>query len=482
MKRKFVNNLLFVLVLNLLIKPFWILGIDVGVQNAVGSNEYGLYYHLLSFSILLNIVLDFGITNYNNRNIAQHNQMLKRYFSGIFNVKIILSLCYLSLTFIAALLVGYEGEELWLLFLLGINQILSSFILYLRSNVSALHLFKTDALLSVMDRLLMILLCGILLWGNITTQEFQIEWFVYAQFWAYSVTMLVAFVVVFNKAKLFRMKVDIALFLLILRQSLPFALLVLLMSFYYRLDSVMIDLLMDKGKQEVGIYAQAYRILEAFNMLGFLFAGLLLPIFSKMIKDKLKVEGLLNISFNILFVPAVAITAVSLMHSQSIMDLLYVEHVHESAEVYAILMISFIAIALTYIYGTLLTANGSLRQLNTIALIGFATNFILNYLLIPKYGAKGAAIATLITQFFVSIAQIVVVKSLFRINYEFLLLIKYLVLLVLGGVISFYTKEVFSNFLVHAITTTIVFSAIAILLGLIGKDQLVALLKKKSIN
>ena len=482
MKRKFVINLLFVLVLNLLIKPFWILGIDVGVQNAVGSNEYGLYYHLLSFSILLNIVLDFGITNYNNRNIAQHNHMLKRYFSGIFNVKIILSLVYLCLTFLAAFMVGYKGKELWLLFLLGINQILSSFILYLRSNVSALHLFKTDALLSVMDRLLMIMLCGILLWGNFTNQPFQIEWFVYAQFWAYLATMLVAFIIVFNKAKLFRMKVDIALFLLILRQSMPFALLVLLMSFYYRLDSVMIDLIMEEGKQEVGIYAQAYRILEAFNMLGFLFAGLLLPIFSKMIKDKLKIDGLLNTSFNILFVPALAITAVSLMHSQSIMDLLYVEHIIESAEVYAILMISFIAIALTYIYGTLLTANGSLKQLNIIALIGFATNFILNYFLIPDYGAKGAAIATLITQFFVSIAQIIVVKRLFRISYEFQLLMKYILLLVFGGTGSYFLKDVFSNFLVHATAVAIVFSVLAVLLGLIGKDQIQSLLKRKTID
>ena len=480
MRRKFVNNLLFVLLLNLLIKPFWILGIDVGVQNAVGSSEYGLYYHLLSFSILLNIVLDFGITNFNNRNIAQHNHMLKRYFSGIFNVKLLLSLGYLSITFIAALIVGYQGKELWLLFVLGINQILSSFILYLRSNVSALHLFKTDALLSVMDRMLMILLCGLLLWTNFIEGPFRIEWCVYAQFWAYLATMLVAFIVVFNKAKLFRVKIDIALFLLILRQSLPFALLVLLMSFYYRLDSVMIDLLLEEGKEEVGIYAQAYRILEAFNMLGFLFAGLLLPIFSKMIKDKLSVNNLLNTSFNILFVPALAITTISLLHNEYIMDLLYIEHIDASAQVYTILMVSFIAIVLTYIYGTLLTANGSLKQLNIIALIGFGANFILNYYLIPNYGAKGAAMATLFTQFFVSITQIIVVKRLFKIRYELILLLKYLLLMVVGGLSSVYLTNIVNDFIYHSIAVGIIFSLLALILGLISKNQLIALLKSRT--
>ena len=70
MKRKFVTNLALVLFLNLLVKPFWIFGIDRTVQNVVGSEGYGFYFSLFSLSLLLNIFLDFGITNFNNRSIA----------------------------------------------------------------------------------------------------------------------------------------------------------------------------------------------------------------------------------------------------------------------------------------------------------------------------------------------------------------------------------------------------------------------------
>ncbi len=35
--------------------------------------------------------------------------------------------------------------------------------------------------------------------------------------------------------------------------------------------------------RQAGIYAQAFRFFEAFNMLGFLMAGLLLPMFSRML-------------------------------------------------------------------------------------------------------------------------------------------------------------------------------------------------------
>ena len=136
MQRKFINNLIFILFLNLLVKPFWILGIDVAVQNRVGAEEYGLYAPLFSFAILLNIILDFGITNYNNRNIAQHAHMLRRYFSGIFNVKLILGVLYLATTLLFGFVFGYEGRAFWLLFVLGVNQIMASMILYLRDRKS----------------------------------------------------------------------------------------------------------------------------------------------------------------------------------------------------------------------------------------------------------------------------------------------------------------------------------------------------------
>ena len=180
MQKKFVGNLLFVLLLNILVKPFWILGIDVAVQNRVGAEEYGLYYPIFGFSILLNIILDFGITNYNNRNIAQYGHMLRRYFSGIFNVKLILGVFYLVITLILGFILGYREQEIYLLFLLCINQFLASLILYLRSNIAGLHLFKIDGILSILDRIFMIAICSVLLWHQYFDGVFRIEWFVYA--------------------------------------------------------------------------------------------------------------------------------------------------------------------------------------------------------------------------------------------------------------------------------------------------------------
>ena len=70
MNRDFLLNLAFLIGINLLVKPLYILGIDVTVQNVVGEN-YGLYFALLNFTYLMQIVGDLGIQQFNNRRIAQ---------------------------------------------------------------------------------------------------------------------------------------------------------------------------------------------------------------------------------------------------------------------------------------------------------------------------------------------------------------------------------------------------------------------------
>lgn len=455
------------------------MGIDRTVQNTVGEYEYGFYYPIFSFTILFNILLDFGITNYNNRNIAQYSHMLKRYFSGIFNVKLLLGVLYLVVTLFAGIFIGYDSQEMKLLFVLCVNQFLSSLILYLRSNLAGLLHFKSDGLLSIMDRVIMIGICSVLLWGNIV-DEFKIEWFVYAQFIAYSLTAVIGFILVYREVRFFRIKIDFKLFRIVLKESLPFALLVLLMSFYYRLDSIMIEGMLDNGRFEVGVYAKSYRLLEGFNMFGYLFAGLLLPLFSRMLKEKKSISKLVGLSFNLIFLPSIAVAIISWIYSIEIMDLLYYENIKQSAEVYGVLMFSFIAIALTYVYGTLLTANGSLKQLNIISLIGLGLNLVLNYIMIPQYGAYGAAVATLLTQVVVVLSQIVLAKKILSMGYSVQVFIKNIIVIALAILVSYFISQHVSNWMLSSIFILIVFVMLSLIFKIFELGELKKLLKKQA--
>jgi O-antigen/teichoic acid export membrane protein len=436
MQRKFLANLSFLLLLNLIIKPVWIFGIDLTVQNTVGAEAYGFYFTLFNFSFLFNILFDFGITNFNNRNIAQNTQLLNKHFSSIVILKLLLGILYFIVTFLAAVIWGYRGKELYLLLFLGINQFLISFILYLRSNVSALLFFKTDSILSVLDRIVMIAICSVLLWSGIVKTPFRIEWFVYAQTIAYLITFLVAYVVVIKKASFKRLKWNYPFFLMILKQSFPYALLVLLMTFYNKIDTVMLVRLIEgpAGKIQSGIYAHGYRLLDAVNSFAFLFSMLLLPLFARLIKTGSGIDKIINMSFSILFVLSVIVTAVSVVFRYPIMDLLYDYHIAESARLFPVLMACFVAISTSYVFGTLLTANGNLKQLNYLAASGMILNIALNVILIPKYAAYGSAWASLITQSIISVLQIILSVRLLHVKVRYSYLLK-LLLFVIGVII-----------------------------------------------
>ena len=452
MKRKFVTNLILLLFLNLLIKPFWILGIDRSVQNLVGDETYGMYFALFNFSLLLNILLDVGITNFNNKNIAQHNFLLKKHLSNIIGLKFMLAIVYAIFSLVAAFIIGYDKIQLHLLFFLIFNQFLISFTLYLRSNLSALHLFRTDSLISVLDRTLMIIICSVLLFSGFLRTYFTIEWFVYAQTAAYVITSLVTFIIVLNKAGKINLRFDRKFIVVFLRKSYPYALLILLMSFYNRIDGVMLERLLPEplGKQQAGIYAQAFRLLDAVSMFGVLVAGLLLPIFAKMIKHREPVEQMIKLSFTFLFVTAVVVAVSSIFYNQEIMEVLYHSNTEHSSELLGILMTGFIGIATTYVFGTLLTANGSMKQLNWMAFAGMAINVTLNLILIPRYLAFGSAYASLFTQIATAIAQVILVTVIFKLKPNYLFLFKLLAFAgvsVIFAIVSQYFTHWFAGYL-----------------------------------
>jgi len=450
-RKKFITNLALIITLNLLVKPFWIFGIDRTVQNIVGAEQYGFYFALFNFSLILNMLLDLGITNFNNRNIAQNSHLLNKHFSNIILLRLILGVVYFIVSITIAYLWNYNWDQIKLLIFLVFNQFLSSFILYLRSNLAGLHLFKTDSVISVLDRIIMIIICGVLLWGNVTNTQFQIKWFVFAQTAAYSITAFTAFVLVLFRSGKIKIRFDKRFSIAILKQSYPFAILTLLMASYNRFDAILLERLLQDGSRQAGIYAQAFRILDAVSMFALLFAGLLLPIFSKMIKQKENVGQLTQLSFVLIVVPATIAAVTSAFYSNEIMGLLYHNHVSSSANIFAILMFGFIPISTTYIFGTLLTANGSLKQLNIMASIGMALNIILNLVLIPKFQALGSAVSSLTTQLITALIQVFLAYKIFnfKINYRLLLM---LTIFVVGlFAIGFFSKLLPYNWIVKVI-------------------------------
>src|SRR5574343_1191106 len=157
MPKKILANVMLLLAANLLIKPFWILGIDRTVHNTVGNEAYGQYMVLFNMSLLFTMLLDFGINNYTSTFIAKHQQLLRKKFAALFPLKLVFSAAYLLITLLFGLMYGMTGKPLLLLMIVSFNQVLLFFVLFFRANITGLQWFKTEAFLSIADRSFMIL-------------------------------------------------------------------------------------------------------------------------------------------------------------------------------------------------------------------------------------------------------------------------------------------------------------------------------------
>ncbi len=427
-RKSLLSGLFWVLLANLIVKPFWLLVVEMGVQNRVGAEMYGFYFDIFSISYIFNILLDLGITNFNTRNIAQHPALISKHLSGMLSIKVMLLALYAVVTFSTGALLGYDSSQFRLLGWLTLNQFLSSLILYLRSNFEGLLLFKWDSLLSILDRLLMIAICGLMLWAPQLTlggRQFTIFHFVYAQTAAYAATALAALAVLVRRTGLRRLRWDKPFTVAILKQSLPFALLVLLMASYNRLDPVMLKRLSADGMGDfnAGIYAGAFRLLDALTMIVYLVSVPLLPIFSKLTKEAgtksdatREVGSIAQMMFSLVMVFAIAAACALSACGGELMELFYDDNTADYAAVFRMLIFCIIPISATYVFGTLLTAAGRLRQLNLFAALSLALNLGVNALCIPRWGAVGSAWAAIAAQSFMAVAEIAAAIKIFRLK------------------------------------------------------------------
>ena len=492
MRRKFITNLILLVFLNLIIKPFWVLGIDMGVLNEVGPVEYGFYYTILNFAFIFQVMLDFGITNFNNRNIAQNNHLLTKYFSSIIVLRFLFAIIYFLVIMLVAYLLDYSPRQFYLLSIIGFNQFLLSFILYLRSNFSALLLFRIDSFISVLDRLILILVCGVLLWGDVTTEPFRIEWFVYAQTASYSLTALIALLLLLPKMNFQGLNWDKVFFYHIVKESFPFALLVFLMSIYGKIDSVLLErLLPETGNLQVGIYASAFRLLDvANNMSGLLFAGLLLPIFAKLIKEKKDLSKMVKLGFTPLFLLSSSVAIIAYFYGSDLMHLMYHQHTSETLQEYnsrieqttqvlQILMMVFIATSSTYIFGTLLTANGSLKILNSIALVGVIISLGLNFMLIPNFEALGSAITSFSVQVITGVVQLYFAFKLLNLKFEFSFVLRIIMFVILAVLSAYASRFINVSWMLQLAVASITIVVISIALQLLHFGAVLNIIKNE---
>lgn len=412
MRGKFLSGITFFFVLNVLIKPIWVFGIDMVVQNRVGADVYGGYFALLNITLMFAILLDMGINMSNTRNVAGDASSIRAYFPSLFFLRILLFFFFALVAGATGIILGYDAYMLKLLAWMIVNQFLLSSVLFIRSYVGGLQLFKWDAFLSVADKFLMVVIVGFMLYGKGGT--FHIEYFIGGQTLAYFLALSIGTGVIRNKLTQMTWPFDRERIKKALKQAMPFATLILVMGLYTRLDGVMVERM--KGSVSGGMYAGAFRLLDIAIQIGVLYSFVLIPVFTRKLNNQHYYGTLMRTSHNLLLSISLSVAMLVLVFHQHLVHWFYDHATTSMGYTLAILMMSLPAFYMGYLYGSALTAGGKTKILNRIALGGLGVNFMLNIILIWHFAEVGAAIATLITQWIAALMQMYFARKIYRVH------------------------------------------------------------------
>ncbi len=483
MLRNFMKNVSFMLALNLMIKPLWVLS-EIWVQNRVGDTQYGLYSATLSLCIILGISLDLGINQMITREVARDNTAAKSLFAEAMGVKILLIPVFIILVFGTALLLEYNVEQIHMLAILALAQIFTSLLLFIRAGFQGLHYFKQDSILSITDRLVLII--GLVFLLVLTT--FNIFYLAYSQLIAYSITFLIAGLWLQKKSGYVNIHIKQESIKNILKKIAPYAVLWFFMAIYTRIDSVMLEWLLrdtrgkDFGKYMAGVYASAYRLMDFSNTIPIMFATIMFPVFSSLLDKKRALELFVkNVLAVMLFITFV-IVSITTFYAKDILMLLYKNKNAASVElaspVFVVLMWAYICFVLIYVFGTLLTSAEQLKKLSQITVIGAILSIIVNALLIPRYHALGAAIALLCTQVLMVVLHLILCQKQFYFKYKLKYLAKIFIFAGASFAVSYSSTFLPVFWVISAMVATVLNITVAFAIKLVSKEVFLSLLKK----
>ena len=204
---------------------------------------------------------------------------------------------------------------------------------------------------------------------------------------------------------------------------------------------------------------------------------LLLPMFSRMLRMKQNVNDLVRMALPLLMVAGLTVAVSCNFYRVEIIDLMYLSPAPYSSKIFGILMVGFLFVSTSYIYGTLLTANNNLRYLNILAGATVVINVTLNLILIPRFHAVGAAISSLVSQAFYATTQLFLSRHILKIPLNGDILIKlagFLALNLLTGYLTLFIPGWIPGFLI-LLGSCLVSS---LLLGLIRPAELISVMKE----
>jgi O-antigen/teichoic acid export membrane protein len=446
------------------------------VQDRLGHATFGLITALSALTLVVAALSDLGLTPYAVQRVAAEPTFMAETFPTLLPLRGLLNFVALAAMVAVGWVVGYRGSELGYLLFIGAALLLAQYGQFLRGTLQAHQKFNTDAVLSVVEKFVLLGAVLVLLPLGLTLPRY-----VGARLGAAAFTTVLLYGLMtrfFGRIK-YRWRGPVAR--TALRASLPFALMTLLYGVNERIDMLMLERL--ASPTEAGYYAGAYRWVDAVMMYGWTVLPLFFARFASVPNDAAAQRQLLWFGQRIITLPLLFVVAFVLFRG----EVLFWQFSHSSPAEIArmtlclkVLFVNVLVHAFFAIYSTLLTSTGHERAVSWLVALSIFLNIGLNVLLLPRFGAIAASLDTLLCAVAVSIGYLVLVGRRTGVSIPFGLLARLLLAFgLLCGAWYGLRHGLLLPWWLEAGLMAVVFGLIVMGTGLVQKKEITSLVGKK---
>lgn len=376
------------------------------VARHYGAAGYGYINFAQSFVALFSFIAIMGTNHIIMKNLSEDKIEVGIVLGSNLFIRIILAIISLLVSQGISLLI-YDKDINILILLFNLNTILCSFDVfsyYAQSKIQNKYISISKIISITVFSILKLLVIFLDLNINFFVLTYLIETIIY------SILLYISYRKISSNRNV-KWKIDYSYIKELLKKGKYYALASLMVTIYLRIDQVMLGTMIS-DKSQVGIYSAAVRISDIWTFVPVSIITSYKPIIiNEKEKSKAKYDKELSKLYNIVsFVCFLFVVIICVFGKLGI----YILYGNEYSSAYIPLIILTIGIwfgVLGNIHYIWMTCENKEKYSTFYSFSGCITNIIFNFLLIPKYGIIGAAIATLISQISSNILSFSLIKD-----------------------------------------------------------------------
>lgn len=389
--KKYFSNfswLLFIKIYRIAISLF----IMIWMARYLGPEQFGLYNYALSFVVLFSILSSLGLEHIFTKELLNSPEYENELFGSSFILKLIGAFLLLIISTIIIML--YKPNDSIILYMIVIFatsylfRALEVIKFWFEAHVQS----KNSSIVEAVAISLSVFLKTLMILNEVTVGIFALA--VLAE----SIFFAIGLVYIYIKAKnnIFLWKVSLNKMKYLIIETWPLMLAGALYTIYTKVDQIMLgDML---GNESVGLYVAAVNISQGWLFVPVIIGTAFYPamISAKQKNEKLYYETTQHL-LNLLSFLGIFVAVVVMFISEPFIALTFGESYVDSAFILTLHIWGGVFVAMSAISYRYFISEGLQKTSFYRGLVGLVVNIGLNFILIPLYGAIGAAIATVLS-------------------------------------------------------------------------------------